>query len=163
MPVVLRGTPSGFDWGFYSSEDPRMHIQTVNPDRDGDYKVWLERDGRRVFEPDEAMPAKVRKVLEQKIDAEWGRIAHRWVKQMIQKGWLRLDVRGSSAVLTAYPGTSHSFTRQVDLARHGTPRSYATNKDVYLDPEFACLTLDGDRPEDERVLVSLPEILWLPQ
>lgn len=49
----------GFDWGFYSNEDPRMHVQVLNADAHVDYKVWLERDGARVFEPVGKIPARV--------------------------------------------------------------------------------------------------------
>src|ERR1022692_1949001 len=30
MTVILRGLPKGFDWGWYSREDPRMHLQIVD-------------------------------------------------------------------------------------------------------------------------------------
>ena len=48
MPVIIRNVPPGFNWGWYSREDPCMHVQTL----DGpEYKIWLEEAGKRVFEP----------------------------------------------------------------------------------------------------------------
>jgi len=34
MPAILRDVPSGHKWGWYSREDQRMHLQSV----DGKYK-----------------------------------------------------------------------------------------------------------------------------
>ena len=58
MPIVLRNVPSGCTWGWYSREDPRMHLQTL--DETHQYKIWLESKGRRVVEPVGKIPARRR-------------------------------------------------------------------------------------------------------
>jgi hypothetical protein len=62
--VILRNVPAGYHWGWYSREDQRMHLQTVDSKHSNQYKVWLERDGKRAFEPETAIPAKVLKALQ---------------------------------------------------------------------------------------------------
>ncbi len=47
-PVIL--AEGGFKWGFFFREEPRMHLQTTG-EHEGEYHVWLERDGKKVFEP----------------------------------------------------------------------------------------------------------------
>lgn len=59
MAVIIRGKPPTYDWGWFSREDQRMHLQVV--DRlhwKLHYKVWLEREGKKVFEPEPGIPAK---------------------------------------------------------------------------------------------------------
>src|SRR4051812_31009476 len=63
MPAILRDVPPGFNWGWYSREDPRMHLQTVDAEHQGDHKVWLEARGRRVFEPAMKIPSRVLKEI----------------------------------------------------------------------------------------------------
>src|SRR5688572_16932865 len=95
MAVVLRDVPFGFNWGFFSREDPRMHLQVVSRKHlDLDYKVWLERAGRRVLEPEGAIPARVLKKLVAEIEAQIKSIEAEWVHFMIKQRWLRLAVRG---------------------------------------------------------------------
>src|SRR5262245_41133279 len=65
MPNIIRDVPPGHNWGWYSREDPRMHIQST----DGlhDYKVWLETRGQRGFEPEGKIPAKILKALQKEV------------------------------------------------------------------------------------------------
>src|SRR5712664_2320771 len=75
MAVLIRDRPPTFDWGWFSREDPRMHIQTVDKDhRHLHHKVWLENKGRRIVQPEPGIPAKVLKVLQEEIAKQRGRI-----------------------------------------------------------------------------------------
>ena len=76
MAVVLRGVPGRVDWGFYSREDPRMHLQTVDKKHQGkdQYKVWLEKDGRRVFEPEGTIPKPILKALLKEVKDDQGTV-----------------------------------------------------------------------------------------
>src|SRR5205823_6754388 len=57
MPAILEDVPPGYDWGWYSREDPRMHLQVVDRQHKGfKYKVWLEARGRRIFTPANSIP-----------------------------------------------------------------------------------------------------------
>ena len=51
MAVILPNAPKGYSWGWYSREDPRMHLQTVDSKHMNEYKVWLENKGKLRFEP----------------------------------------------------------------------------------------------------------------
>lgn len=160
MPVLVRKV-SGFDWGFYSSEEPRMHLQTLRNPK-ASYKVWLESSGRFVVEPDGKVPAKVLEALKRRLAeprAAW-RVRAEWVNQMIVKDWLRFQREGSIVTLTAYPGTPHAFRREIDLSKHASPRRFADPRDVLLDAETASLVIGARRPEDEWVLVNLADVLW---
>lgn len=51
MAVIVRNVPPSYSWGWYSREDPRMHLQAVDSQhRKLGYKVWLENKGKRVVE-----------------------------------------------------------------------------------------------------------------
>jgi hypothetical protein len=161
VPVLARNIPRGFDWGFYSAEEPRMHLQTL-PGSPAQYKVWLEVGGQRTFAADGRVPAKVLNALRSALAQDrlaW-KVRARWVRQMIEKRWLRLDLLGDVARLVAYPGTHHEFTREIDLRKHASPVRYASPGDVRLDAETAALVLDAQRGDDEWVLVDLADELW---
>ena len=65
--IILRSVPTGFNWGWFSREDPRMHLQTVDRKHEGRYKVWLEKNGKRIFEPEGSIPGKVLKALQAEV------------------------------------------------------------------------------------------------
>src|SRR6266446_786611 len=89
MPVILRNAPSGFHWGWYSREDPRMHLQVVDPKHiRPNYKVWLESKGKRAVEAAATIPAKVWKALKARIESDRLSIEAQWVQLMIEQQWL---------------------------------------------------------------------------
>src|ERR1700687_2057944 len=102
MTVILQNVPPGINWGWFSREDPRMHLQTVDSKNLNDYKVWLERKGRRVFEPVGIIPAKIRTRLEAEVKKRRGNVEGRWTNMMIAKKWLTLSMRASEITLLAY-------------------------------------------------------------
>src|SRR5437870_1310103 len=87
MPVIIRDTPPGHHWGWYSREDPRMHLQVVNPKTQKDkYKVWLETGGLRTFEPATPIRSNVLRALKAAVEQHRQYIEDRWVSLMIRKG-----------------------------------------------------------------------------
>src|ERR1700733_12771689 len=119
MAVILPNVPKGINWGWYSRKDTRMHLQTVDSKNRNVYKVWLEEDGKRVFQPATPIPAKILSKLEVVANKQprRGYIEGRWVEFMIANGWIEVHMRGSLITLTAYPHVPGSrFTRTVDLA-----------------------------------------------
>src|SRR2546421_10217825 len=104
MAVLIRDRPPTFDWGWFSQEDPRMPLQTVDKEhRHLHYKVWLESRGRRVVQPEPGIPAKALKVLLEEIGRQRGRIEAHWASFMIKNNWLRVRLNGSTITLYAYP------------------------------------------------------------
>ncbi|MCS6975702.1 MAG: hypothetical protein NZM31_01660 [Gemmatales bacterium] len=164
MPVILRDVPPGYHWGWYSREEPRMHLQIV--DRQHlhlGYKVWLEDRGKRVFQPEPGIPAKVLKALREACQRERQRIEADWVSFMIVNGWLSFRLKGSVVELTAYPGQRHSFRRSLDLKDWLADPSLLrriTSESLRLNDEFAWLELFPDRPESRRVTIPLAPLLW---
>jgi len=70
-----------------------------------EYKVWLEKQGQRIFEPAGQIPAKVLNALKKETgEAPW-HDEHKWVRFMIQKGWLQAFLEGTAIKLVVYPQT----------------------------------------------------------
>jgi len=165
MAVVLRNTPPTYNWGWYSREDPRMHLQTV--DRVHlklHYKVWLENKGRRVIEPEPGIPAKVAKALTAAIIQERERIEIEWAYFMIKSGWLKVQMVGTAITLFAYPNTPNHFERTIDLLELIPNESSArkvTPQQVALNEEFAFLEIFPEKEEGKRIHEPLPDILWV--
>ncbi len=164
MLVILRDVPTGYHWGWYSREEPRMHLQVVDRQHQHlGYKVWLEEKGRRVFLPEPGIPAKVAKALREACQRQRARIEADWVAFMIVNGWLSFRLRGSVIELTAYPGQRSAFRRSLDLKNwiaDPTLLRKISPEVVRLNDEFAWLELFTDRPESRRVTIPLAPLLW---
>jgi hypothetical protein len=164
MAVIIRDKPPTYDWGWFSREDPRMHLQTVDKDhRKLHYKVWLERKGKRVIEPAGALPPKVLRVLENEIAKQKGRIEAYWIIFMIQNDWLRVRLVGDTIVLYAYPNTPNHFERTVKLSKVIPNEEVAqtvTQRDLNLNAEYGMLEIFPRREEGARTHVPLEDLLW---
>lgn len=162
MSVILRDTPPGHGWGWFSREDPRMHLQTVDREHYNQYKVWLERAGRRVFEPANKIPAKVLKRLEVEVQERRVHIEGRWVNLMIDNRWIELKRAGSKITIVAYPHVPSRFTRTLDLREWFRPEALALigPDDVILSTELPAIEVWPKRPEDRRHHLRLSTILW---
>ncbi len=171
MTVILRGVPKGLDWGWYSREDPRMHLQIVDTKSLNRYKVWLERDGKRVFEPVGKIPGKILKALQAEVTELRRHVEGRWTNLMIENNWLRFSMRGREVTLTAYatfPGAR--FTRTFDIADYFParydPASQIKDKspirpdDLVLNDEMAAIEVFPHKEESLRHHIFLPTILW---
>lgn len=173
MTVVLRNIPAGYNWGWFSREDPRMHLQTVDRlHRGADaHKVWLEEKGKRVIEPVGSIPSRVLKSLTADLTPDRLHVEVQWVGFMIENDWIKLSLRGSVITVIAYPNHPGArFTRTVDLADHMpgvydptsliTPRHIPKAEDVTLSWELAAIEIWPKRDEGHRRHISLAEILW---
>src|SRR5438105_15855178 len=83
MPIIVADPPPGYDWGWYSREDPRMHLQTVDRQHRNLYKVWLETRGRRAIEPSTRIKADVLRGIRAAIRRDRQTIEDHWVEFMI--------------------------------------------------------------------------------
>lgn len=165
MAVVLRDTPPTYDWGWFSREDPRMHLQTVDKQhRHLHHKVWLENHGRRVFEPEPGIPAKVVKSLRAAVLKERERLDTEWAAFMIANGWLKAQLVGSTITLYAYPNTPNHFERTIEvseLIRNEAMAKKIKPQDVALNEEFGFLEVYPQKPESKRIHEPLEKILWV--
>jgi hypothetical protein len=165
MAVILGNTPPTYHWGWYSREDPRMHLQTVDRTHLKSHdKVWLENKGRRVIEPEPGIPAKVAKTLTAAIIQERERIEIEWAYFMIKSGWLKVKMVGTAITLFAYPNTPNHFERTIDLLELIPNESSArkvTPKQVTLNEEFAFLEIFPEKQEGKRIHEPLPKVLWV--
>jgi len=148
-----------------------MHLQTVDSKHQNDYKVWLEREGKRVFEPAGPIPAKVLAALEEEVQRRRDHIEGRWTDLMIANGWLTFSMRGRDVTLTAYPRVPGSrFTRTFDIAYYFAgiydPTYPMVNKtpikpeDLGLNKEMGALEVWVQKEEDRREHIRLSTILW---
>ena len=164
----LTGTTS---WGFYSREDPRMHLQTVDQERKKDnsiIRVWLENLGTRTFEidvcPDDKDSRKAVDALKKKLLTDRKKVEVIWTNLMYDKDWIKTELRGDVVVVTAYPGYHSKFTRLINLREEG-PGLYRNNPDLKIDPKDVTLkkesmSLSVKAADHEFVDIPLEEILW---
>src|SRR5262245_14451267 len=167
MTVILRGVPKGW----FSREDPRMHLQIVDSKNLNKYKDWLEKDGKRIFEPVGKIPGKILRGLEAEIKELRRHIEGRWTNLMIENGWLRFSMRGREVTLTAYPAFAGArFTRSVDIADYFPARydpasqikdkTPITPDGLILNDQMAALEVFPKKEESLRHHIFLPTILW---
>lgn len=171
MAKLLRNL-AGHDWGFWSDEEPRFHIQTVEKDaEDGPkaVKFWLEDRGTRTFELvyGKTRVAEVRK----RVRAEWHDLEARWIALMVAKGWVRAYLKdGDKIIVEAYPGDAGaSFTRVLDLreilAGHFSPHVRGGRpikpKDITINRELDAVEIWPDLHESKRHHFPLSKILFV--
>jgi hypothetical protein len=161
MPAIVKGVPPGHNWGWYSREDPRMHLQTL--DQVPAYKVWLEDKGKRVFEPVDKVPAKVLKSLRDFVAVHRQAVEDKWVGLMLDKDWLALHIALPKLTLVAYPNTPNKFSRVIDLTTWLNPKQLATltPEIIELNREMVALRLWTNRPEEQAYDVRLSRLLWI--
>lgn len=166
MAVVLRNI-ADHDWGWFSREDERMHLQTVEEGaRSGPKraKVWLEDDGKRICTLDDGkVSGPDFTKLQAKVKAERKNIESRWINFMIKNGWLKAELDGSVVTLTAYPKSHNKFTRTIDL-RDEFPGAYSDRvakpwdehpPEITLDDEHAALAVGREPTLDDREHIDL--------
>ena len=157
MPSVLK--VAGLNWGFYSDEEPRMHIQAMHGKHP--YKVWLERRGDRIFEPANDVPTAVLKRLKLELGSKEDRAENMWCGLMIDLGRVAFSVAAGSVTLTMYPGTHNSYQRTFSLPeKAGRSTVSLSKRDMELDSESAALIVGTDRPEDRWSYVRLAPIVF---
>jgi len=165
VAVVLRGLPAPLNWGWFSREDQRMHLQTVNKENQSAqtaYKAWLEDSGSWRVIWDKKLPhAKDVKAVEKAIQENREVIEAAWAAFMIEKGWLTTHVNGQTIVVVAYPEVAGKFQRTIDLAK-AFPGATATptDADVGLDAENASVVVWKKRPLARQQHVPLVGLLW---
>ncbi len=171
MSVILRNVPKGYSWGWFSREDSRMHLQTVDRKYFNLYKVWLEKKGKRVFEPAGPIPSVILKKLEAEVKSKRLHLEGRWTNLMIEKSWLVMRMRGTLVTLIAYPDVAGSrFTRTVDLAEYLPgiyhpdsqmwPKTPVKPEEVVLSRELPAIEIWPEKDESLRHHILLPPILW---
>lgn len=155
---------AGHDWGWFSREDQRMHLQTVESGaRVGPNKarVWLENKGQRIFElatGDISGPDLKR--LKAKVDSERKDLESRWVTFMVLQGWITAELRAPIIVVTAYPNTHNKFTRELDLRKL---QAHAPNWDDYIVDfdDHGMLRFGNESNPDHRDNVPLEDFLFV--
>jgi hypothetical protein len=173
MAVILPNVPKGINWGWYSREDTRMHLQTVDSKNRNVYKVWLEDNGNRIFDPATPIPSKILTKLEAVANHQPRRsnIEGQWVEFMIKNDWIELHLRGSVITLIAYPHVPGSrFIRTLDLADYLRgiydpnskmwPKTPVKPEEVVLSSDMASIEIWPQKDEGSRYHIFLPPILW---
>jgi hypothetical protein len=168
MAVLIRNV-AGHNWGWFSREDERMHVQTVDTASmvgPAKAKAWLETRGRRTFEPTVmgATSPKDWKKLEAQVRVERDVLERRWIHFMVENGWIKATLKGSIITVTAYPGTHNSFTRTIDL-RPTFPGAYPhwdTNPPIVdFDRENGMLRVGRQANPDYRNHLDMGEFLFV--
>lgn len=164
MTVLIRDKPPTYNWGWFSREEPRMHLQVVDKVHGFlHYKVWLEDKTRRVIQPAAPIPPKVFKVLQNEIDKQRERIETYWIIFMIKNGWLQVRLKSGLITIFAYPHTLNHFERTLPLAEVIPNEEVArkvTPQDVTLNVEYGFLEIFPKKEIAARDHVRLDTILW---
>lgn len=165
MAKILRGAPAPLDWGFFSREDPRMHLQTADDANLNTYKFWLEEKGQRVLIPaegKESLSAKQLKAFTEELLRRQDFVEMAWCRVMIKKGWLQVSAEkgGALVIVTAYPNSSGQFKRIIDVADEFPGLPIETVK-PFFDPEDGSLVIEqSPKHPDMRTDFFLPHLLW---
>jgi hypothetical protein len=160
-PHVLTA-PSGTKWGFYSREDPRMHLQELQKKHvHPAHRVWLERGGRRTFEPDD-MPARLRNVLFDAVKKYQHHVEAQWVRLMIQKDWLTFRYQNGLLSLDAYPGTHHAFSRTINMYDKFNRKLIdgLTAEDIAFNLDLVSIDFFIHGPAGQNLDFYLPDIVF---
>jgi len=175
MEVLIRDV-AGHNWGWFSKEDQRMHIQTVErgslegPTR---VKVWLENRGKRTFQIAEGnLSGLDAKKLKAKVEEVRGQLQDLWTFFMVNHDWLKAELRGSVITLIAYPDSHNGFERTIDL-RERFPGAYrhpgllydqpgweVNPPDVDFDKTLGLLTVGHAKNLDDRNHILVSDILF---
>ena len=159
---------AGHDWGWWSREDQRMHLQTVEKGaRKGPrcIHVWLEAKGIRMCELD---PADKKKLtadqfdeLKQYVEINRAAIEDEWTAWIIEKRWLKFSLVGGTITLQCYE-KHNSFFRQLNIVQDiKLPEPAASGvrqQDLAFDPAHMALVIK--RP-GHTMHVELPDVLWI--
>ena len=149
-----------------------MHLRTVDSKNLDRYKVWLEKNGRRVFEAVGNIPAKILRALQAEVNKSRRHIEGRWVNFMIANGWLELHTRGKILTVLVYPNVPGSrFVRTLDLAewlpgvydpssKVWPPFEPVKPEEVVLSRELPAIEIHPQKDESLRHHFFLPTILW---
>jgi len=169
MAVVLPNVAQ-HDWGWFSREDERLHIQTVDSGArsgPGKVKFWLEDRGVRTFVGAVGkIPSKDRKRLAAKVQANRARIEDRWVVFMLSNGWLAVSISGSTLTLTAYPKSHNRYSRTLNLvdtypgAYQGLNNWHQTPPSVDFDMARGLLAIGPSDNPDDRNHIEIAEVLF---
>lgn len=168
MPTLFRAV--GYNWGWFSREDQRMHIQVVGRHPEADWGFWLETRGAKVFEPrnevTRQLSSKEKADILGKLRKEHIHVEEEWTVLMIQKDWITARIEGADLKVVAYPGTPGSFERIVDL-RQKFPGIYVKgngppvdSEGVRFDSDKVSVVLNGSRHERKHIYLPLLDFLW---
>lgn len=166
MSVILRNV-AGQNWGFFSNEDKRMHLQTVGGgSRSGrnKVKVWLEARGKRIFELAEGSPKKFElNVLSNKVETDRENIEDKWAVFMVDNDWVNVEITNRIVTITAYPDSHNSFLRRIDLSQYypgAYPRWDTVRPRLDLKSSPGLLAVGPNDDPDDRNHILLSEVLF---
>jgi hypothetical protein len=164
MPKIVPNVAK-IDWGFYSENETRMHLQAL-----GDapkFKVWLEQNNKRCFIDAGDVPMKrgMFNELKTAVVPDRYRIDNFWFAMQIDLGHVKLEKfeRDFKVKLTLYPGTNHANVKTLLLNKLKTfPDAADMMKHVALDASMAAISFGTHRPAERRYDLYLPDIFWGP-
>lgn len=169
MAILLKNVAK-HNWGFFSREDQRIHLQTVDKKslyKPNKVKYWLEDKGKRTFQLAEGnIDKQEEKLLQEKLEEDRPNIENHWICFMIENNWLKVDLYGDIIVLTAYPNSHNSYERYINL-REIFPGAYIHGKTwdkdppkLYLDGSSGLLAVGTQENPDDRNHLDLVDIIF---
>jgi len=170
MATIFRHLTGTIDWGFFTDEHERMHLQTVDKEhktKDKKIRVHLERLGKRIFEverrPDDPKLRKAVQDLQEKLLTERDVVENKWTNLMVAKKWIKTDLSGENIIVTAYPNHEWRFTRTINLRKAAPGKidrlaPLLQSKDVKIKDDSGSLSVSVSG--EELIDIPLERILW---
>jgi hypothetical protein len=144
-------------WGFPSNPIPRMSVVVVAGLRFRGVVIHLEDDiGNRAVIVRGALPDRIREPLHSWVTSNRDVIEQSWIKIMISRGWIRIEAKGKTVVVTAYPGATTVITRTLDFTDCPV---WVESDDVIIDGG-ATLVLGVRNPVRAQVRHRLGALIW---
>jgi hypothetical protein len=169
MPTLLENVVR-HDWGFYSREEQRMHLQTLHTKRDDSIKVFLESRGKRVFELESgSITNKEFKELKEVVDNKRTWLEEQWLDDCLTKGWIvieKFDYNNQIIYVSLYTG-HNKIVRAVNLKKL-FPWSYSEGRfwgvsggDFFLDQKNMCINVGKEADKKLNKYLNLSDVLFV--
>jgi len=164
-PRFLRSIPTGCSWGWYRTPClPPMHIMTGDHRHRERYLIYLERNGRRTFEPDGKIPAAILDPIHEfladnsnrwNVETDWGRT-------LLGLGLIHLIRQPPCVDIVDYAGRPEEYRVHVDFseAMPGADWSDLRPVDIALNEGWCAIELYPEKPNWDREHFHLPAEIW---
>ena len=163
---------AGHDWGWGSTEDQQMHIQTLDAkfrSKKTTIHIWLECQGERIFELHQDDVGKIKpdplNQVHTAVDQIRGDIEDAWTIFIMSKRWINPVLLPNGIIDLRVYRDHNTFSRFIDLQRDVGLAARAiteiTQNDIGLNREICALTIFRKQAEDRQIHGYLPKILWL--
>lgn len=148
--VIYRDRTDNISWGWFTGSGRPMHLQRFDSDKEVARVILLERDGRRVFEPEVGHRRVVLDRLEEHVERHRLQIERLWLTSLAREGRLVINAQPGSVLVTVYPREAIERGRSIVIPG-------GTMAVVHI--EGAVLVVEHE-PEERPIRIDLADVLY---